>query len=209
MLGWWRPQVVLAFTCQSGWRCRYRSEGCEELWGDLGIDLRLILKRPSFFDYRTHSSSRIAKAISFHPTTFQYRHLTHHEDQFCLRWRPDEIQCLPHGPRRRHSSPARQTREFFTVTPRDRTCKADIADSCESCRRRKVKCSGDQPCQTCSRQGLECRFGVIARRGYSESYVSSPTVWEEGGRGTLATNIWAATCRDCWTRSSGRRSSSD
>lgn len=44
-------------------------------------------------------------------------------------------------------------------------------NACESCRRRKVKCSGEQPCQTCARQGLECRFGLIARRGYSEPYV--------------------------------------
>ncbi|KAL6354749.1 Prolyl-tRNA synthetase [Fusarium phalaenopsidis] len=43
--------------------------------------------------------------------------------------------------------------------------------NCENCRRRKVKCSGKQPCPTCTRLGLECTFGNITRRGYSELYV--------------------------------------
>ncbi|KAF4468758.1 transcriptional regulatory [Fusarium albosuccineum] len=43
--------------------------------------------------------------------------------------------------------------------------------SCENCRRRKVKCSGKQPCPTCTRLGLDCNFGNITRRGYSELYV--------------------------------------
>ncbi|KAJ0126515.1 Trehalose phosphorylase [Fusarium oxysporum f. sp. albedinis] len=43
------------------------------------------------------------------------------------------------------------------------------SNACESCRRRKVKCSGSQPCLTCTRHGFECRFGTIARRGYSEA----------------------------------------
>ncbi|KAF5261905.1 hypothetical protein FOXYS1_7404 [Fusarium oxysporum] len=48
------------------------------------------------------------------------------------------------------------------------------SNACESCRRRKVKCSGSQPCLTCTRHGFECRFGTIARRGYSEaSYVQN------------------------------------
>ncbi|KAJ4124716.1 hypothetical protein NW765_014243 [Fusarium oxysporum] len=47
------------------------------------------------------------------------------------------------------------------------------SNACESCRRRKVKCSGSQPCLTCTRHGFECRFGTIARRGYSEAYVQN------------------------------------
>ncbi|KAJ3532353.1 hypothetical protein NM208_g8478 [Fusarium decemcellulare] len=43
--------------------------------------------------------------------------------------------------------------------------------ACENCRRRKVKCSGKQPCPTCTRLGLDCNFGNITRRGYSELYV--------------------------------------
>ncbi|KAH7225142.1 hypothetical protein BKA60DRAFT_593471 [Fusarium oxysporum] len=52
-----------------------------------------------------------------------------------------------------------------------RKCLNPECDNCESCRRRKVKCSGSQPCLTCTRHGFECRFGTIARRGYSEAYV--------------------------------------
>ncbi|KAL6409189.1 hypothetical protein AUP68_05560 [Ilyonectria robusta] len=48
---------------------------------------------------------------------------------------------------------------------------ARSATACETCRRRKVKCSGNRPCQNCSRQGLDCRFGNTGRRGYSEAYV--------------------------------------
>ncbi|KAK7209181.1 hypothetical protein V2G26_016359 [Clonostachys chloroleuca] len=47
------------------------------------------------------------------------------------------------------------------------------ANACDSCRRRKVKCSGNQPCHTCNRQGLQCVFGTRVRRGYSEAYVQS------------------------------------
>ncbi|KAK1144529.1 hypothetical protein N8T08_005402 [Aspergillus melleus] len=47
------------------------------------------------------------------------------------------------------------------------------ANACESCRRRKVKCSGEQPCRTCIRHNLECTFGSWGRRRYSEAHVQS------------------------------------
>ncbi|KAH8433109.1 Zn(II)2Cys6 transcription factor [Aspergillus melleus] len=47
------------------------------------------------------------------------------------------------------------------------------ANACESCRRRKVKCSGEQPCRTCIRHNWECTFGTWGRRRYSEAHVQS------------------------------------
>ncbi|KZF23872.1 hypothetical protein L228DRAFT_125479 [Xylona heveae TC161] len=44
-------------------------------------------------------------------------------------------------------------------------------NACQSCRRRKVKCSGEQPCRSCSRHNWECTFGHVGRKRYSEAYV--------------------------------------
>ncbi|KAI9925483.1 hypothetical protein MW887_005864 [Aspergillus wentii] len=45
------------------------------------------------------------------------------------------------------------------------------ANACESCRRRKVKCSGSQPCRSCTRHNWECVFGGSGRSRYSETHV--------------------------------------
>ncbi|KAI0738177.1 hypothetical protein C8Q80DRAFT_262382 [Daedaleopsis nitida] len=37
--------------------------------------------------------------------------------------------------------------------------------ACEPCRERKVKCSGDLPCQYCSKMGKECLYGERKMRG--------------------------------------------
>ncbi|CAG8166481.1 unnamed protein product [Penicillium salamii] len=42
---------------------------------------------------------------------------------------------------------------------------------CETCRRRKVKCSGDKPCRACIKHNWECTFGHSGRRRYSEAQV--------------------------------------
>ncbi|KAE8148490.1 hypothetical protein BDV25DRAFT_158169 [Aspergillus avenaceus] len=44
-------------------------------------------------------------------------------------------------------------------------------NACESCRRRKVKCSGEQPCRGCIRHNWECVFGHTGRRRYTEAHV--------------------------------------
>ncbi|KAH6695691.1 fungal-specific transcription factor domain-containing protein [Plectosphaerella plurivora] len=53
-----------------------------------------------------------------------------------------------------------------TQTPSSRS-----ANACEQCRKRKVKCSGDQPCRSCSRHRLQCTFGSAGRRRFSEAHV--------------------------------------
>ncbi|BCR91509.1 Zn(II)2Cys6 transcription factor domain-containing protein [Aspergillus chevalieri] len=45
------------------------------------------------------------------------------------------------------------------------------SNACETCRRRKVKCSGEQPCDACVKHGWECAFGRTGRRRYSEAHV--------------------------------------
>jgi hypothetical protein len=45
---------------------------------------------------------------------------------------------------------------------------------CETCRRRKVKCSGEQPCRACIKHNWECIFGHTGRRRYSEACVPGP-----------------------------------
>ncbi|TID00344.1 putative transcriptional regulatory protein C3C7.04 [Colletotrichum higginsianum] len=55
--------------------------------------------------------------------------------------------------------------------PAQAAVKARSANACNTCRRRKVKCSGEQPCRNCSRNNLDCEFGD-GRKRYSEAYVS-------------------------------------
>ncbi|OQE29255.1 hypothetical protein PENFLA_c004G04429 [Penicillium flavigenum] len=45
------------------------------------------------------------------------------------------------------------------------------ANACETCRRRKVKCSGDKPCRACIKHNWECTFGHSGRRRVSEAQV--------------------------------------
>ncbi|KAJ5773311.1 hypothetical protein N7457_008207 [Penicillium paradoxum] len=43
--------------------------------------------------------------------------------------------------------------------------------ACETCRRRKVKCSGEKPCRACVKHDWECTFGHSGRRRFSEAQV--------------------------------------
>ncbi|KAJ5164184.1 uncharacterized protein N7500_006014 [Penicillium coprophilum] len=44
-------------------------------------------------------------------------------------------------------------------------------NACETCRRRKVKCSGEKPCRACIKHHWECTFGHSGRRRFSEAQV--------------------------------------
>ncbi|KAK1963240.1 hypothetical protein LY78DRAFT_585131 [Colletotrichum sublineola] len=52
--------------------------------------------------------------------------------------------------------------------PPQAAVKARSANACNTCRRRKVKCSGEHPCRNCARNNLDCEFGD-GRKRYSES----------------------------------------
>ncbi|KAJ5797368.1 uncharacterized protein N7503_006664 [Penicillium pulvis] len=45
------------------------------------------------------------------------------------------------------------------------------ANACETCRKRKVKCTGEKPCRACVKHNLQCIFGTTGRRKYSEAEV--------------------------------------
>ncbi|KAJ5110131.1 hypothetical protein N7532_002776 [Penicillium argentinense] len=47
------------------------------------------------------------------------------------------------------------------------------ANACEACRRRKVKCSGDQPCRACLKHKWDCNFGHSGRKRFSEAQVQN------------------------------------
>ncbi|OHW98298.1 fungal specific transcription factor domain-containing protein [Colletotrichum incanum] len=57
---------------------------------------------------------------------------------------------------------------------------------CNTCRRRKVKCSGEQPCRNCARNNLDCEFGD-GRKRYSEAdrLISDETASIESAPGPL------------------------
>lgn len=43
--------------------------------------------------------------------------------------------------------------------------KTKVTRACDLCKSKKSKCSGDQPCQTCSRRGLICQYKAAYFRG--------------------------------------------
>ncbi|KAJ8110577.1 hypothetical protein OPT61_g6616 [Boeremia exigua] len=43
--------------------------------------------------------------------------------------------------------------------------KAKVTRACDICKAKKAKCSGEQPCGTCNRRGLDCRYDAAYARG--------------------------------------------
>lgn len=42
--------------------------------------------------------------------------------------------------------------------------------ACDTCRRRRVKCDGNQPCQRCMKSNVVCTYGSMAGRTSAISY---------------------------------------
>lgn len=42
--------------------------------------------------------------------------------------------------------------------------------ACDTCRRRRVKCDGNQPCDRCTRSNVACTYGSVASRTSAVSY---------------------------------------
>ena len=42
--------------------------------------------------------------------------------------------------------------------------------ACDSCKRRRVRCDGSQPCQRCSRSAISCTFGSLTARSSAVGY---------------------------------------
>jgi hypothetical protein len=43
--------------------------------------------------------------------------------------------------------------------------KSKVTRACDVCKAKKAKCSGEQPCATCDRRGLDCRYDAVYARG--------------------------------------------
>lgn len=43
--------------------------------------------------------------------------------------------------------------------------KSKVTRACDTCKAKKAKCSGEQPCATCDRRGLDCRYDAVYARG--------------------------------------------
>ena len=68
--------------------------------------------------------------------------------------------------------------------------KSKVTRACDICKAKKAKCSGQQPCATCDRRGLDCRYDAVYARGkasaprpirqcvvHSDVEVSVPAQW--------------------------------
>lgn len=60
----------------------------------------------------------------------------------------------------------------FSVIPLKRASEgviyrqqSKVTRACDICKARKAKCSGEQPCRTCDRRGLDCRYDAVYARG--------------------------------------------
>ncbi|KAL3252956.1 hypothetical protein ABHI18_009814 [Aspergillus niger] len=51
------------------------------------------------------------------------------------------------------------------------TSNSRSTNACEACRRRKVKCSGEQPCHGCIKRNWECIYSHTGRMRYSQAQV--------------------------------------
>lgn len=58
-----------------------------------------------------------------------------------------------------------------TKTPRRRTFGL-IRDACNTCWRKKIKCTGEKPCSRCKRAGVDCSYSTRAETGRR---------WRKGG----------------------------
>jgi proline utilization trans-activator len=75
---------------------------------------------------------------------------------------------------------------YLSSLSADGTC----GGRCARCRRHKIKCSGKQPCETCSKRGQTCAFND--RERFSQSYVRDlqrRVAAAEQGQGTAATAL--------------------
>ncbi|KAE8411759.1 hypothetical protein BDV36DRAFT_288448 [Aspergillus pseudocaelatus] len=94
----------------------------------------------------------------------------------CLSWGTLE-DCLSYLLRRaveNRDAVGRTKQEYYALKMEaKRRIKNLFSLRCESCRRRKVKCSGDQPCRSCVRHNWECVPGHAGRRRYTEAHVKN------------------------------------
>lgn len=53
-----------------------------------------------------------------------------------------------------------------SIVPQKRTWqKSKVTRACDICKAKKAKCSGEQPCRTCDRRGLDCLYEAVYARG--------------------------------------------
>jgi hypothetical protein len=88
----------------------------------------------------------------------------------------DGWNCHRESPASKSGHPMRMSAEPITLTFAD----LRLSCSCQRCRRQKIKCSGSQPCNTCSRRKQSCKFDdrdqkILVTRGYGKHFFVLPT----------------------------------
>ncbi|KAF9691111.1 hypothetical protein EKO04_010607 [Ascochyta lentis] len=85
-----------------------------------------------------------------------------------------ERASLQHNDSRHPQSPTAPATQVGhgNVIPQKRTLdniqyrqKSKVSRACDICKAKKAKCSGEQPCSTCDRRGLDCRYEAVYARG--------------------------------------------
>ncbi|QIW96677.1 hypothetical protein AMS68_002195 [Peltaster fructicola] len=73
---------------------------------------------------------------------------------------------FPIGP----SAPPRPPPQSAASSSNDSDTRPKYSSACDSCKRRKLKCSSTQPCQRCVATGVSCTYGSVASRQTTISY---------------------------------------
>lgn len=102
--------------------------------------------------------------------------------------------------------------------------KTKVTRACDICKAKKAKCSGEQPCRTCDRRGLDCRYDAVYARGKApvprlvrqevvnvDAAQSTPTQSTHTARPALTAPVLGAVERDNaqFTFTSGNQSSNE
>ncbi|RAR11458.1 fungal specific transcription factor domain-containing protein [Stemphylium lycopersici] len=88
-----------------------------------------------------------------------------------------------------------QKRSADSVTDGRRQRILKVTRACDICKVRKIKCSGDQPCETCTRRGLRCLYEAVHTRGKapapraSDSLYSGPVSPEQRNSASGPSNL--------------------
>ncbi|PHH69637.1 hypothetical protein CDD82_7624 [Ophiocordyceps australis] len=79
------------------------------------------------------------------------------------------------------------------MTPRNESHRTKVTLACESCRKRRIKCTGTQPCKNCADSGRQCAFDGKnrSRRGPRPRKISSQAARQTAARQTMAAQTMA------------------
>jgi hypothetical protein len=104
----------------------------------------------------SHANSQLGQHQHHQQHTPQQQHLQHQQHQY------DESPSDPHGTKRKADDGSQ------SASSKSRRSRY-ISLACNECKRRKIKCNGQTPCQRCGNLNLECVYAPNCCNGFKDS----------------------------------------